>query len=74
MNPARQLAQLAGGLSQFADGVVHELPSVLRIGLDRLTREPQVERERNQALLGAVVQITLEAAAFSIARAHDPGA
>ena len=41
-------------------------------GRCRRLRGPQLEGERDQVLLGAVVQVTLDPAAGGIGRRHDP--
>ena len=41
---------------------------------DDVAREPQVHRERDEVLLGAVVQVALDAAALGVAARDDPRA
>ena len=73
MDPARELAQLLERLRQLLAGALERRA---RLGLVAAAAggEPQVERERDEPLLRAVVQVALEPAALGVARLDDPRA
>ena len=58
-SPANLIQHLAGRLGLVAKHVAGE---------------PEADRERDETLLGAVVQVALELAALSVPAGHDPGA
>jgi hypothetical protein len=74
MDPVRELAQLR----QPGFELVAESPEEireLRIVIRRPTPdEPEQQRRRDEALLGAVVEVALDAPACLIGRFHDPDA
>ena len=47
---------------------------VIGIVLDGVVREAQLDGQRHEVLLGAVVQVALELAALGITRSDDAGA
>jgi len=61
MDPARELAQLLECLRELFRRLL-ERRAYLRVVSDAARREPQVERQRDEALLRAVVQVALEPA------------
>ena len=46
---------------------------VFRIVLDRVVRETELDRQRDQVLLSAVVQVSLELATLGVAGGDDAG-
>ena len=64
VDPARELAQLGKGGAQFRLGRV-EAPSPVVIELG--AEEPEREREHDEPLLGAIVQVALKPAAHAVA-------
>ena len=75
MNAARHLLQILGGGRQARRGVGELRLELLLLGRHDGLRSAQLERERDETLLGAVVQIALDAPAASSAavtmRARD---
>ena len=49
-------------------------PRALGVGRELGLREPQRERERDEPLLGAVVEVALEAPALGVLRLDEPRA
>jgi hypothetical protein len=72
MDAAGQLAQLLERLLELGARSV-ELAGDVRIALHPRAQQAQAERERDQSLLSAVVQIALEATTRRVARLDDPG-
>ena len=64
MEPAGQLAKLGQGERQLLGGGRQRRAGGGGVAVERTLRDPQGERERDQALLRAVVQVALEAAAI----------
>ena len=62
VDAARQLAQLVGRLRQLRDRLVEQLRRPAGSSLDLRAREPQVQRQRDEPLLRAVVEVALERA------------
>ena len=71
MDSARQLAQLAGRLVQLLKRGVEQLGRLLGVARDPLSRQAQVDAERHQPLLSAVVQVSLEPPPLLISGLHD---
>ena len=75
MDAARQLAQLLQGAGQLvARGVEHGARGAVRVRLQAALGQPELQRERDQALLGAVVQVALQAPALEHRDLDDPRA
>ena len=70
MDPARELAQLVEGLGELG---ARRLERVARLRV-RACGHPQVDREGDEALLGAVVQVALQALPLGVAGLHQPDA
>jgi hypothetical protein len=73
VDAARQLAQLGGGLVQLVQRGIQELDRLCGVVLDPVPGQAQVDAQRHQPLLGAVVQVALDAAALLVAGLHDAG-
>ena len=73
MDPAGELAQLDERSPELIGG---RLQTRDRLGVGVRTepraRHPEREGRRDQALLGAIVQVSLEAATFSVRGLDDP--
>ena len=70
-----ELAQLVeGGRGLVAGRVQHPGELLVTVGGRAGTREAQVVRQREQPLLGAVVEVALEPAPLGVARLDDPRA
>ncbi len=67
-----ELAQLVDGLDELRHRGVETV--VDRARVHAVLEVPQVEPDRHQSLLGPVVQVALETAAFLDGRRHQPGA
>ena len=72
MEATGELAQLFERESELFGGGHEERARCRRIGLELRQREPQRHRERDQALLRAVVQVSLEATPLDVAGRDDP--
>ena len=70
VDPARELAQLGLRLAQRRDRPVEQLDR--RLLGDPAAQHLQLERERHEPLLGAIVQVALEPAAGLHRRLDDP--
>jgi hypothetical protein len=64
MDPARQLAQLGGRRLELCRRLLEQLARAGRILFDAVAREPQAQRQCDEALLRAVMQVSLEGAAL----------
>jgi hypothetical protein len=73
MDPAGELAQLGQALLELLDRGVEQLRR-LCVGLRRRAGEPERQRERDEMLLGAVVEVALDPAARRVPRGDQPGA
>ena len=73
MQAARELAQLAGGRREVLDRLVEQLGGERRV-VELAAREPQRQRETDEVLLRAVVQVALEPAPRVVGRGDDAGA
>lgn len=69
--PVGDLAQLADGGADLGDRLVEDLVEVERAVTKVTLGEPQRHAERHQPLLGAVVEVELEATPFLIPCAHE---
>ncbi len=74
MDAVRELSQLGDRPAQLGLGLVEVRRKLLfLIGSELPPQETQREREPDEALLSAVVEVALEAAAFGVARLNDAG-
>ena len=74
MEPARQFSQLLQRLAELLCGAGQERLQRLRPGAELRAREPQRQRQRDEPLLRAVVQVAFEPATLLVARLDDAGA
>jgi hypothetical protein len=74
MDPARELAQLLERLVELLAHLDDVLRGCVGIGMDLRFDQTQVERDRDEPLLGAVMEIPLESAALGVAGRHDASA
>src|SRR6187200_3705234 len=72
MDPPRELAQLLERASELVAGGVEQPAGRHRIDLELAPREPELQRQRHQPLLGAVVEVALEASALEHRDLHEP--
>ncbi len=70
MQAACQLAQVGDRALELGEGTVHERHELL-VPCGLLAERPEREQRRREPLLGAVVQVPLEAPPFLVARPHD---
>jgi hypothetical protein len=68
------LAQLRHGGAQLGDGLVEQAAHIGTAVVEVALAEPQCHAECHQALLGAVVQVALEAAALLVGDGEQAGA
>ena len=73
VDAARELAQLVEARLQLAGGALEQLAE-LGVGAGARARSADQQRERDEAGLGAVVEVALEAAALGVARLDEAGA
>src|ERR1700730_1120196 len=71
---SRELAQLVERARQSYRDVVEFGGELVQLGRDLGLRRPYLERERDESLLRAVVQVTLDAAPGLVGGGDDPGA
>ena len=74
MDPAGQLAQLGRGRGELLADPLERGAGRVRVALGEAAREPHVQRERDEPLLRAVVEVALDPAAGVVGRLHDAGA
>ena len=74
MDPARELAELFERLRKLVRGLAEETIRLLGVVLDARLREAEHERERDEPLLGAVMEVALEAAPLDVAGLDQAGA
>ena len=73
MQPAGQVAQLLESRRQVLLRRIDRIAGHSRLSLQLRLRDPQVERDRDQSLLRAVVQVPLEPPALRVARPDQLG-
>ena len=74
MDAARELAELADGELQLADRVgQHVVQLGAELAAEPLLRSPQLEGERDEPLLGAVVEVALDPPPLVVAGGDDSG-
>ena len=71
MNAARQIAQLLKCAACLLDGAVESHPKLTRLRRHLRLCDPKLQRQRDQPLLGAVVQIAFDLAAGLIGGGND---
>ena len=71
MDAARELAQLLEALGELLAGLVQDLRGGRRVVRDARPREAHLERDGDEPLLGAVVEVALEAPAGGVAGLDD---
>ena len=67
LQPVRQVAQLVDGRADLLPGVVDPSRDV-RVGAQAALDQGELDRERDQPLLGAVVQVALQALPLALRR------
>ena len=71
VDAARQLAQLVERARELGLRLDEQAEDVVGAALERALGEPQLQRERDEALLGAVVEVALQPAALGVAGLDD---
>ena len=74
MDAAGELAQLLEGELELAPGGIEQLARERRVAVELAPREAQLDRERDEPLLGAVVEVALEAPALEHRDVDEPRA
>ena len=74
MDSARQLAQVVERLGEALPHLRQRSGELLVVGRGERLRAAQLQREQHQALLDAIVEIALDAAARLIRGGDQPGA
>src|SRR5262249_56453502 len=72
VNPAGELPELFERLIELAVCGGEERPDGFGVRAQARLDQPKLERQRDESLLGAVVQISLQAPALGVARLDDP--
>ncbi len=73
VKPTGELPELLEGLLQILSDPLEQCLDSRRIVVEALLGHPQVERERDEALLRAVVEVAFESPSFRDACLHDSG-
>jgi hypothetical protein len=71
VDAARELAQVVEPLGELLLGRGQQLAGLLRVLLERGADHPQVDRDRDEPLLRAVVQVALQPTALCVAGLDD---
>ena len=71
MDPARELTELLERRRQLLTGCVDDRSRLVGVGRRARLGEPERDGERDQPLLGAVVEVALEHAASLVGRLDD---
>ena len=72
MDAARDLAQLVQRAGRSGGSAVEFRAQLPELGRHRGPRRAQLQRQRNQPLLGAIVQVPLDLPARLVGGGHDP--
>ena len=67
-----QFPQLLNGALHVVGHLAEQLGGDVGIIGGHVPRQPQVHRQRDQVLLGSVVQVALHPAALGVTARHDP--
>src|SRR5690348_3950512 len=71
MDAARKLPQLLEGLGELLTGAFEQLLRTVRVGSEPVLRKPERQRQRDEPLLRAVVEVALELAPLLVAGGDD---
>jgi hypothetical protein len=74
MDPSCELAELLQRERELAARGLQDLGDGARVGPELRLREAKRERERDETLLGPVVEIPLQTAALFVSGGDDPAA
>ena len=74
MDAGGEVAQLADRRLRVGERAVDQLARARRVGLEALARELQLDHQRHEPLLRAVVQVAPEPPALGVARLDEPRA
>ena len=74
VDAVREVAELLHGFLEIEPDLVEHRLRLLGIGVGDLAREAHTDRERDEVLLRAVVQVAFDAAPLGVGRLHDAGA
>ena len=74
MQSARELAQLVQRLGELVARLRRELLRLGRVAADPVLQHPQLQRDGDEALLRAVVEVALEPPALGVPGLDDPRA
>ena len=72
MDSPRELTQLGQRLRELVAGAGHELLGVARVVADAALDQRELQRQRDEALLGTVVQVALDPAPLGVRRGDQP--
>ncbi len=66
VDASREVPQILQGAAGLRLDLGEKLHDLLRVAIGQLAREPRLHRERDQLLLGAVVDVALESPALLV--------
>src|SRR3954452_22894367 len=72
IDPASEVAEILEGLRRLGLELRQHGIGLLRFASDERLREPELDRERDELLLRAVVDVALEAPALRVLRGDEP--
>ena len=72
MDAGGEVAQLADRRLRVGERAVDQLAGAGRVGVEALARELQLDHQRHEPLLRAVVEVAAEPAALGVARVDEP--
>ena len=72
VDAARELAELGGGVGRSSTRLVEQLARLGGVVVDPRARHAQLERELDQPLLGAVMEVALEPSPCLVGGLDDP--
>ena len=71
-DPARKVAQSLERFAKLLSDFRQRSVSLCRVRFDQFLRNANIDRQRNELLLGAVMDISLESPSLAILGSHDP--
>jgi len=72
VDPVGKLAQLVERFLHVAAQAVQDLAALVRVGVEQRLHQPDLDRQGDEVLLGAVVQVALDPPPRLVGGGHDP--
>jgi hypothetical protein len=73
IDAVREAAQLVRGLPEVGAELGQDLQDLVVVAFGQLAGQAQLDRQGGEPLLGAVVEVALDAAPLTVGGGHDPG-